>query len=770
MLNPDIDASVDFLQWRGEPWVLTAITPDKKRIETRTLSDVESVRVWLDKYSGERNIYYVINPCEPIQKKPNELDITEMKWIHVDVDPREGEDFREERERILTMLSSPPQDIPTPTAIVDSGGGYQAFWRLREPVAIVGGIAQVEQLKLYNKQLEIVLGGDHCHSLEHLMRLPGTINLPDKNKLAKGRIKYLAKVVLQTDTLYDLKNFKAAPRKDETSSQPGLIPATPRIQSLKAMRIKSTDELDKYSVPDWCKVVIVQGHDPDNPKKNPSRSEWLWSVVCELVRCKVPDELVYGIITDPTLHIADSVLDKRNPEKYALRQIDNAKENAEDPVLRELNEKHAVISDVGGKCRVISEVWDHALGRPKLSRQTFDDFRNRYLNRYVKTEAMEKPMPAGKWWLIHKNRRQYDTIVFAPGREVEGAYNLWRGFAVDPEPGKCDMFLGHLQENICQNNEQYYNYLIRWMAMCVQKPDSPGYVAVVMRGKRGTGKSYFAKTFGSLFGRHFMQVSDPKHLVGSFNAHLRDCVVLFGDEAFYANDKKHESVLKTLITEELMTVEYKGMDVEMSPNFTHIILASNDQWVVPSGADERRFFVLDVGEKRKGDIPYFFEVEKEMGSGGRAALLHYLMQFDITKFDVRSAPLTKALHDQKLYSLSPMEAWWLNKLEDGKLLPEHTEWLKIVDKDTLLHDWLEAAKDQGVQRRGNAISLGKFLIRVCPDDFPKRTQGRRRVRRSDSKTEEITRPYQYEFPSLEICRRTFVDVCLGGDHQWDEQG
>jgi hypothetical protein len=96
-----------------------------------------------------------------------------------------------------------------------------------------------------------------------------------------------------------------------------------------------------------------------------------------------------------------------------------------------------------------------------------------------------------------------------------------------------------------------------------------------------------AAGFGSLWGRHFVTVSDAKHLVGAFNAHLRDCVVLFGDEAFFAGDKKHESVLKTLITEESVVIEAKGVDAEVYPNYVHLILASNADWVVPAGHAER---------------------------------------------------------------------------------------------------------------------------------------------------------------------------------------
>ena len=52
-----------------------------------------------------------------------------------------------------------------------------------------------------------------------------------------------------------------------------------------------------------------------------------------------------------------------------------------------------------------------------------------------------------------------------------------------------------------------------------------------------------------ILGQHALHISNSKHLVGNFNAHLRDCVLLFADEAFYAGDKAHVGVLNSLITE-----------------------------------------------------------------------------------------------------------------------------------------------------------------------------------------------------------------------------
>ena len=52
---------------------------------------------------------------------------------------------------------------------------------------IDGKEAQYEDAKLYNVQLELLFGGDNCHNVDRILRLPGTINIPDAKKLKKGR-------------------------------------------------------------------------------------------------------------------------------------------------------------------------------------------------------------------------------------------------------------------------------------------------------------------------------------------------------------------------------------------------------------------------------------------------------------------------------------------------------------------------------------------------------------------------------------------------------
>ncbi|WP_169829176.1 DUF5906 domain-containing protein [Tsuneonella mangrovi] len=693
-LEAKLGEAIDHLKWLRPdgPWTLTAIFPDGGPTKTETFGPEteEQCLRWLeDRTSEGMNLYFMVNPARSkLRSKAKKEDVEDLAWLHVDLDPRKKPDsdrsepvewFKKERERVLGALRD---FTPPPSLIIDSGGGLQGFWRLEEPLYIGGNKSAAEEAEAYNQQLEIMLGGDACHNCDRIMRLPGTINRPNKKKRATGRVPRVAAVLERHDDeehIYGLGIFTPAPRVQ--SDDGGLVAPTVKISG-NLPRLKDLDELPEAVTP-RTKMLIVQGDDPDDQLRYDSRSEVTFAVCCELVRAGCDDDMIAAVITDPDFGIAAHTLAQKRYMEYAARQIRRAREEVEEPMLRKLNERHAVISDIGGKCRVVGEVLDRNLARPRtrISKQSFEDFRNRYMNIKVQTgvnkDNSPSYTPAGKWWLEHPMRRQYETIVFAPGREVPEAYNLWQGFACEALPGDAhEPFLKHLRDNVCKGDDDHFQYLIRWMARAVQNPGEQGHVAVVLRGGRGTGKGSVAQIFGSLWGRHFLHISSAKHLVGQFNAHLRDCVVLFADEAFYAGDKQHESTLKTLVTEDTLIVEGKGIDAEVAPNYVHLFMASNDDWVVPAGADERRYFILDVGDGKKQDKAYFRALHQAMNQGGQEALLHYLMTMDLSEYEVREIPQTDALRDQKEQSLKPQEEWWLDVLRSG-VIPGKVELEKV---------------------------------------------------------------------------------------------
>ena len=248
----------------------------------------------------------------------------------------------------------------------------------------------------------------------------------------------------------------------------------------------------------------------------------------------------------------------------------------------------------------------------------------------------------------------------------------------------------HILNVICRGNRDHLEYLICWMARLVQFPAQQGEVAVVMCGGEGTGKGTLAKALLNVLGQHGLAISNAKHLTGNFNAHLRDCVFLFADEAFFAGDRAHVGTLKSLITEPYLAIEAKYRNVVQMPNFVHLMMASNERWVVPAAWDARRFFVLEVSSAHANDHLYFAAIWEEMANGGYEAMLHDLMNLDLTFFNVRKVPETEGLRAQRKLSMSIPEAWWTDVLHRGYVyrsklgLEDHfAEWHAQVSTEVL---------------------------------------------------------------------------------------
>jgi len=343
-------------------------------------------------------------------------------------------------------------------------------------------------------------------------------------------------------------------------------------------------------------------------------------------------------------------------------------------VVKEFNEKFFIVQHFGGKCLVCWQELSSYFTNGKhydLHHMEFRDFSNGHhlLFRLGGTDKHPDCISHGDAWLEHPARRQYEEIQFAPERQLPpNIYNLWRGFAYEPRQGDCSLYLAHVRENICANDPVKYNYLIRWMAYTVRHPDEVGQVAIVIQGLKGTGKSFFAQKFSDLFGSHGITVGSESRVTGNFNAHLRDKVVLVAEEAFFAGDKRHEGILKDMVTGETLTIEPKFVDVTTVSNLLHMIIISNEQWVVPTSWDERRYLVMRCGAARKNKTDYFEAINQQMRQGGYEALLWHLKnEVDLSDFDVRIAPHTKELDEQSTFTLKGVEKYWYDCLETGEL-------------------------------------------------------------------------------------------------------
>lgn len=396
-----------------------------------------------------------------------------------------------------------------------------------------------------------------------------------------------------------------------------------------------------------------------------------------------------------------------------------------DPIaalLAEFNERYFVLNE-NGKAMVYEPSFDVLLKRRFHGRITFEDFRKLYLNRLtqVGVDSDGSPIwkPSADLWLRHHSRRQYiGGVTFDPSGKPgrPDMLNLWQGFAVDPKPGAWAQLHAHIFGIVCRSNREHFDFLMGWLARMVQFPAEQGEVAVVLKGSEGTGKGVVAKTMLRIFGQHGLAISNSKHLTSNFNAHLRDAVFLFADEAFFAGDRGHVGVLKALITEPFLTVEAKYQNAIQAPNFTHLLMASNEAWVVPASLEARRFFVLDVLPDSANNHEYFGGILAELEAGGYGAMLHDLLAHDLTGFNPRHVPVTEGLQDQRMLSLGTSERWWLDCLHRGYVFKSRlgmeaffSEWHAELSTEVLFASYEAFARNCHERHPMGRETFGRFV-------------------------------------------------------------
>jgi hypothetical protein len=217
--------------------------------------------------------------------------------------------------------------------------------------------------------------------------------------------------------------------------------------------------------------------------------------------------------------------------------------------------------------------------------------------------------------------------------------------------------------------------------------------------------------------------------------------------------------------------EAKGLPLVELDNFARVVMATNDTWAVPAGHDERRYLVLEVSGVHKQDTTYFGAIDSQMRSDGDSALLHMLLQLDLTDFDVRDVPQTNALAGQKLKSLDPLETWWHDCLDEGSIgfcdesrrLIGHSStisgptkmglWPSFAATSALYEAYTDHSKKLGRRYPLSTSEFGKRFIQLAkvssirPNIYGSRVRG-------------------YDMPSLSGARQEFCKF-LGHELVWE---
>jgi len=429
--------------------------------------------------------------------------------------------------------------------------------------------------------------------------------------------------------------------------------------------------------------------------------------------------------------------------------------------VAEMNQMHFV-TQIKGRVCIASEVPDPQTGYVDITLSSLQDIQLLYANRTVKIKSHDRlvRIPLADAWIGNYNRRQYAGIVFAPGEEVPGYFNLFRGFGIEPLPGDCSMFWEHVRNVLCRGIEDHFDYFKKWLAHMIQHPGELPEVCIVIRGPQGAGKSIIVDQIGRLVGQHYVPLSRMEHITGKFNAHLKDALLIYANEAIWGGDKSAEGILKAQITERFNYIEFKGKEAIKVRNFARLIVTSNERWAVPMGIDDRRFLIVEATSDRIRDTRYFHALAQQMDEGGREALMFDLVNEDLSTFDVRTKPHSPHGFDIMMRGASPVVRYWFERLHCGSTFIHGdvsvVDWDKTPTKKMMHEEFKAFCKDLQL-RAVEAPQFGKELMQMLPTGLA----GETRPRTADGR-----RRYSYTIPSLNACREAFQNYCNVGPEIW----
>jgi hypothetical protein len=320
----------------GGPWVLTAIVPDGKPTTTTAKSPREA-QTFIFTHNGQRNIYFSVNPTRtPTSEKAAKTDIAAIEYIFADLDPAETESSAEAKKRYRAQLE---KFEPRPTFVIDSGNGIQALWRLTvpiilgEPVAGDGGKlgyalkdqAKIDDAEARNAAVMLQLNAKAgTQNIDRILRLPGTINLPNAKKKREGRVLCPTKLIDFRDVSHPLDAFPLPTdgARQQNAKYRSCSDADPRLADLDSL-----PEVDIAAL--LISKEMREAIDSDGSEiGGGDRSRGAARITCELVRANCTDQQIASILWHEP--ISAHFREQANPKRAIQRVISWARAEIEE--------------------------------------------------------------------------------------------------------------------------------------------------------------------------------------------------------------------------------------------------------------------------------------------------------------------------------------------------------------------------------------------------------------------------------------------------------
>jgi hypothetical protein len=354
----------------------------------------------------------------------------------------------------------------------------------------------------------------------------------------------------------------------------------------------------------------------------------------------------------------------------------------------------------------------------------------------------------GDFW-VDPATHLYTEIAFSPIPQPPTTLNYWVKNPIQPSPGNWNVLKAHLLNVICARDPSNYDYLIRYVAHMLQRPEIKPGVMIVLLGGQGTGKGMFFQILQRIWQRTSLLVSDIQQVVGQFNAALERNFVILMDEALFSGDRKSQERMKSFVTEKTLQIEQKHQPSRTINSVHRFFASSNHRQFSHVEADDRRLLFLRVSDQYQANHDYFTTLTQSINDDAIiAAMVHDLLTLDLKGFNIRERPITSEHGLQKILSLQGFDRYWYEVLmnecfdtRDGM----HDAWSepRFISTKSISIKYREF--DNRSQRFAPILSkeIADAIKRLCPSAKP------------DRKSLNNSQARGHDLPDLTVARQEF---------------
>lgn len=171
------------------------------------------------------------------------------------------------------------------------------------------------------------------------------------------------------------------------------------------------------------------------------------------------------------------------------------------------------------------------------------------------------------------------------------------------EDGKAvvDLFLGHLNNLIPSGRER--RIVLDFMAFVYQNPGKRVRWALLMHGIEGAGKTYCFTVMQRLYGHNAKTVGTTA-INSDFTGWAANALLINIDEIRIAGTNKYAILdkMKPMISDDTISVIFKGKDERSIPNFASYMMSTNHADAIPVTDNDRRYCVISTRYTRKEEL------------------------------------------------------------------------------------------------------------------------------------------------------------------------